>query len=96
MVYNASTSEDIILSYAVKYGINGADFLNTLTCESDLKPDAVGDQGTSFGVAQIHLPAHKDVTKIEALNPLFAINWAASEFANGRANEWTCYRKLKK
>lgn len=94
VVYNASTSEDIVLSYAVKYGIKGSVFLDTLKCESDLDADAVGDYGTSFGVAQIHLPAHPEITKAEALDPLWSINWAAEEFAAGHAGLWTCYRKL--
>jgi hypothetical protein len=68
--------------------------LDTLKCESKLNPAAVGDYGTSFGVAQIHLPAHPDITRAEALDPFFSINYAAREFAGGNASMWSCYRKL--
>lgn len=55
----------------------------------------MGDFSTSFGIAQIHLPVHPEITKEEALNPFFSIDWAAREFAAGRANEWTCFRQLQ-
>ncbi len=47
--------------------------------ESSWNPSAVGDQGTSFGLAQIHLPAHPDVSKEQADNPTYAIFWTAKE-----------------
>ncbi len=94
VVYSASTSEDIVVAYAAHYGTPAAPLLNTLKCESSLNPKAVGDHGTSFGVAQIHLPAHTDITKAEALDPLFAIDWAAKQFSEGHQNMWSCYTKL--
>lgn len=47
--------------------------------ESSWNPTAVGDQGTSFGLAQIHLPAHGDVSQEQANNPTYAIFWTAKE-----------------
>lgn len=47
--------------------------------ESSWDPNAVGDQGTSFGLAQIHLPAHPDVSREQADNPTYAIFWTAKE-----------------
>lgn len=94
--------EDLIYQAEAKYGLTDDNLYKTLQCESKLNPNARGDYATttagyvptSFGVAQIHLPAHKDITKEEALDPTFAIDWAASEFAAGRAYEWTCYRNM--
>jgi hypothetical protein len=34
-----------------------------------------GTQEQSFGLAQIHLPSHPDVSREEALNAYFAIDW---------------------
>ncbi len=85
-IYASTTEEDIILAYAVHYGIKGDEFLKTLECESGLNKNAVGDHGESFGVAQIHLVA--------ALDPMFSIDWAAHQFALGNANIWTCHRQL--
>lgn len=94
VVYSTSTAENIIRSYAIHYGINGDELLATLKCESSLDSSSVGDHGTSFGVAQIHLSAHKNVTKAEALDPFFSIDWSARQFALGNANIWTCHRLL--
>lgn len=94
VAYSTSTAEVIIEAYAAHYGIPARPLVDTLLCESDFNPDAVGDHGTSFGVAQIHLPAHPEITKEEALDPFFAIDYAASEFASGHASQWTCYKHL--
>lgn len=51
----------------------------------------VGDREQSFGLAQIHLPAHKHVTREEATNPYFAADFLARGIANGQATMWSCY-----
>lgn len=94
VVYSTTTAPDIIAAYAIHYGIPAGPLVATLRCESRFYSNAVGDNGSSFGVAQIHLPAHLDVSKAQALDPLWSIDWAAREFAQGRAYQWTCYRKL--
>lgn len=96
VVYSTTTAEDIITSYAIHYGISAGPLVATLRCESDFDSGAVGDHGSSFGVAQIHLPAHPEITEAEALDPLWSINWAAEQFAAGHADLWTCYRQLDK
>jgi hypothetical protein len=40
--------------------------------ESSWNPSAVGDQGTSVGPYQIHLPAHPGVTSAEASDPVWS------------------------
>lgn len=75
-----------------KMGLKPNILLRTLECESNLNPKAVGDGGTSFGIAQIHLPAHPSISKEEALDPYFSITWAAEQFAAGNARMWTCWR----
>ncbi len=47
--------------------------------ESGFRIDAVGDNGTSFGLAQLHLPAWPAISKGQALNPLFALEWTAQK-----------------
>lgn len=99
-IFASSTAEDIILSYAAHYGIDGKVFLNTLRCESGFTASAKGDyvsgNPTSFGVAQIHLPAHPEVTRAEALDPLWSIDWAAHQFSLGNAYMWSCYHGSEK
>lgn len=92
--YTVENAPVIIEAYAVRYGIEAAPLVATLSCESHMRADAVGDKGQSFGLAQIHLPAHKDITKEEALNPFFAIDWSAREFSLGHQSLWSCYKKL--
>ena len=94
ITYTASTSQEIIYSYAVEYGIPFDSFDTTLKCESDFNPSAIGDHGTSLGIAQIHLPAHPDITEEEATDPIWAINFTAKEFSEGHANLWSCYNNL--
>lgn len=47
--------------------------------ESNWLPSAVGDNGTSFGLAQIHMPAWPGISKGQAMNPVFALNWTAEK-----------------
>ena len=91
-----------ISEMAAKYGINGNRFLATLKCESGLKsiqsriPKKGGPNGRedSWGIAQINLPSHPTVTRAEAMDPYFAIEWAAKHFSMGHASMWSCFRDL--
>lgn len=93
--------EEMVRDTQRDYGLSDS-FYNTLKCESNfeniqsLVPDVTGPNGRedSWGVAQIHLTAHTDVTREEALDPAFAIPWAAQQFKMGNAELWTCYRNL--
>ncbi len=65
--------------------------------ESTMNPEAKGDfstttmKYTSFGIFQIHLSAHPEITEKEALNAWWSIKWAIKELANGKCFEWsTC------
>jgi soluble lytic murein transglycosylase-like protein len=87
------TIEELLVDASIKYGINHKRFLATAKCESSLNPDAVGDRGNSFGLFQIHLPSHPDVTSKLATDPEWAIEWSAQKFKKNPAI-WTCYRKL--
>lgn len=53
-----------------------------------------GQREESYGLVQIHLPDHPHISKEQATNPEFAIEFMAQEFSKGRASKWTCYRKL--
>lgn len=76
--------------------MSGNELVATLKCESGFNPKAVGDKGKSFGIAQIHLPAHPTITKQQALDPMWAIDWTAQQFAKGEKGKrmWTCWRNL--
>lgn len=54
----------------------------------------VGDREQSFGLVQIHLPAHPTITKEQAYDPEFSVDFLARHLKNGDGNMWTCYRTL--
>lgn len=60
--------------------------------ESGGNPNAVGDNGTSYGIWQIHLPAHPDVTAQCAQDPncaADAVKSISSNFTNW--SPWSTY-----
>lgn len=59
---------------------------NLAFSESTLNPDAVGDRGCSYGLVQINLCAHPAIATSSALDPEFALSWAAQRLAEG--NGW--------
>lgn len=75
-------------------GVNGDHLIATLRCEAHFNANAVGDYGESFGLAQIHLPDHPNVTREQALNGYWAIDWTIHQFYAGNAEMWSCWRKL--
>jgi hypothetical protein len=71
-----------------------------ITDESKWEPNPIGhnDGGKSAGIAQIYLPSHPEITKEQALDPLWAINWVADEIKVGREWQWTicnCIAEVK-
>ena len=89
----------LVEHYGDKHGLSQTSenqMLATIQCESGgtFNPTAVGDYGTSFGLTQIHLPAHPNISKAEAENPDFAINWMAIQFSEGNKGIWSCWNKL--
>lgn len=65
-----------------------------VACESRYKPLAVGDNGTSFGLVQIHLPAHPSTTRKQAENAEYALNFLAAGLKSGQGSMWTCYNQM--
>jgi len=88
------TVEELIGKYALQYNVSASRMLATMKCESGLNEKAVGDHGNSYGIAQIFLKAHPEVTIAEAQDPAFASEFMAKEFSKGNARIWTCWRKL--
>lgn len=78
--------------YSGIYGVDAYIMRRVIMCESGYDSKAVGDGGTSFGLSQIHLPAHPEITKEQAFNPEFAVEFMAKEMSAGRAWKWTCFK----
>ena len=107
LTYKAEAFEvktpDQIKDYAIYQAQNNqldvTTILKVIDCESRFNPQAIGDHGTSIGVAQIHLPAHPDITLEQAMDPIWSINWmidwiTAINPQTHRQNGfgiWSCY-----
>ena len=73
------------------HDLNTARFVATIQCESGFKENAISPGGISVGAVQIHLAAHPDITRKEAMDGFWSIAWAAEQWSLGKENEWDCY-----
>lgn len=83
------TIDKYIRAMAVEYGVDAELAVDIAHCESGLNHLAVGDKGKSFGLWQIHLPAHPSVTTTMALDPIWATEWAMPRLKD-TPYIWTC------
>jgi hypothetical protein len=97
------TPHELIHHFAGLYAVSESQMLATIKCESiNFKggqsgyPDPTGPNGRedSWGLVQIHLPDHPTITREQALNDAWAIEWMAKEFSLGHQTQWTCWRAL--
>jgi len=89
---STSTVHDILIPmYAALYGVSAQTMDTIVKGESDYCEYQFGDHDTSFGCVQIHLPAHPDITRAEALNVFFSLNYLAQQLSEGHCVMWsTC------
>lgn len=71
----------------------------TLICESQLNPDAIGDNGDSIGIAQFQQPTFDEFSKkynldLDINNTRDQLILMKMMFADGYAYRWTCWREL--
>jgi len=92
------TLEEKIDDYAGKYGVSAYQMSRIIQCESGGKPiqSAIvtknGGREDSWGIVQIHLPSHPTITKEQALDTDFALDFLASNLSQGRISMWHGYR----
>lgn len=87
---------DMIALSAEKYDVSEKTMHRVIQCESRYNPKAVGDYGHSFGLVQIHLPSHPDISKAQAFDPEFATDYLAKSLSRGQGKMWTCFRMIGK
>lgn len=80
------------------YGVNADMMYQTIECESHFRDGQShfvknGRRERSFGIAQINLDAHSDITREQAEDPQFALSWMAREWRDGRAWQWSCFNQ---
>ena len=89
---------------ALKEGLNVGEFMATLECEASFRnvqsghPNHNGPNGRedSWGVVQIHLPSHLDITREQALQPFWSLNWMAEQWVKGNKRIWSCWHTAGK
>jgi len=87
---------------AVAYRIDPIEFAAIAECESGFVADAKsqyiwrGKPERSYGVFQIHLDSHPEVTYAQAINPLYNIVWAAQRWDDAPHQWYNCYKKYEK
>ena len=91
----------LIEHYASAYGVDSEVMSKVIFCESGFNPkiqsqiiNSKGEQEQSYGLSQIHIPSHPDVTIEQATDPEFAIEFMARAMSNGDSWMWTCWRNL--
>ena len=101
-----SSIKKLIQKKANEYGVSASTMRSIVDCESQYhvsiqskhvytetnvpKGYKVGDREQSFGLVQIHLPAHSSVSYKEAIDPEFAVDFLAKNLAVGNGWMWTC------
>lgn len=73
---------------ALEHRIKPQTLLNLVGNESEWNPKAVSATG-DFGLAQINPDYWPEVSKTEAFDPEFALNFAAGKIAKGQEYFWT-------
>lgn len=74
--------QQMLQAAADKYKVPANLLALVIHAESGFRPNAVGDNGSSFGFFQIHLPAHPDISKEQAMDPQFNLDWGARYLAS--------------
>ena len=91
------TLEEKIEVYADKYGVSAYQMGRIIQCESGGKSvqSAIvtksGEKEDSWGIVQIHLPSHPNITKEQAMNTDFALDFLAQNLGGGRVSMWHGY-----
>ncbi len=99
--YKVAPIRQYMVQQAHKYGVNPVLIDKVITCESNWKNvqsrlynKADGGRELSFGIAQIRISVHPDISKKDALDERFAIHYMVTNIAKGNGRMWTCYRKI--
>jgi hypothetical protein len=88
---------DYITTEALVIGVDPQIALGVAKAESGFDPENIGDNNTSFGVWQIHLPAHQEISKEQANDIIFSTTWALQEMKANGCRIWsTCKDTMKK
>ena len=91
--YRSESTQEMVLRMVEEAGFDPVIANKVIDCESGWNPDARGDSGNSWGLWQIHQPAHNlgSASFDPYLSTVYAIKLMQSERG---LNHWSCYQKL--
>ena len=91
LYYSKDAIQQAVASAVAKYGADKAVAFAIVEAETGHYTKFIGDNGTSIGIAQIHLPAHPEVSRAQAENLYFSADFLAKNLAEGHCSMWsTC------
>ncbi len=101
--YTKSELVQKVYKYADIYSVSPKTMVSLINCENkewdeDLQSRIINKKGQrekSYGLSQIHLPSHPDITKEQATDPDFALEFMAKNISKGKINMWSCARIKK-
>jgi hypothetical protein len=88
------TLKELVFSIADEYGVSHEVIDNLIESESNWNPNAVNEKTGDYGLVQINLASWPDVTKEQALDPLWSARWAIEKLSEGQEHYWVvcnCY-----
>lgn len=104
------TPQEIVSVKSKEYGVSETIMIDIIECESswgttlqskhhysfsDPKRGIYeGERERSYGLVQISLPHHPNVTYEQAIDPEFAVDFLAKNIAAGRIGLWSCAKLL--
>lgn len=81
--------------YSNLYGADSKIVSKVIQCESEFNPNAHNPNGEdSWGLVQINLDSHPEITKEQALDTNFSINYLVENISNGRGKMWSSWRAI--
>jgi hypothetical protein len=101
VVWTKDTLIQLAHDEAVQDNLNSDHFVKVMRCEIgknwdykgqsfSLRPD--GTRENSWGMWQIFLSAHVEISKEMAQDPIWATHWAGTMWRAGNYRLWSCYK----
>lgn len=91
--YSTTTLQAFATDIAKENDLDVEKFLATITCESNWEPRALGDGGTSIGIAQFRYPPRFwGISTSTAYDPYASIELMGKAWKEGKQNLWSCYK----
>lgn len=93
-VVSLTTREEMEAYILIETPSRAQEVIATIACESNFNPQAIGDRGNSFGLAQVHRPSHPQYSVETLTDPKWSIDFMIQEFKLSHEEKWTCWRHL--